>query len=122
MKKENSVEKAPEQDPALDFEEALRRLEAVVENLERGDAGLAQALTTYEEGVRLLAACQGSLERAERSVALLTGVDASGAPVTSPFDASATVTPPSPSSDPPAPTTSRTRPRKPAVDDEGPPF
>jgi exodeoxyribonuclease VII small subunit len=76
--------------PGPDFEDALWRLEQVVDDLERGDAGLSQALASYEEAVRLLAHCQGVLDRAERSVALLTGVDAAGHPLVAPFDAAAT--------------------------------
>lgn len=79
-------------EPEPEFEDALRKLERTVDELERGDVGLAQALAKYEEGVRLLAVCQGVLEKAERSVALLTGVDAAGEPVTVEFDASATAT------------------------------
>ena len=92
-----------------DFEETLRRLETIVAELERGDPGLSKALTSYEEGVRLLARCQTVLERAERSVALLTGVDASGAAVTAPFDASATA------GETPAPAPVKTR-KKPKAD------
>jgi exodeoxyribonuclease VII small subunit len=74
----------------LEFEDALHRLEQLVEELERGDPGLSEALAKYEEGVRLLARCQSVLERAERSIALLTGVDETGEPLTAPFDATAT--------------------------------
>ncbi len=80
------------------FEEALRRLEQVVDDLERGEPELSSALKKYELGVRLLARCQTVLEQAERSVALLTGVDAAGNPVATPFDPAAT--PPEPDSNP----------------------
>jgi exodeoxyribonuclease VII small subunit len=76
--------------PDFGFEAALRRLEQAVEELEAGDLGLDGALAKYEEGVRLLARCHGLLDGAERKVALLTGVDATGAATTAPFDASAT--------------------------------
>lgn len=56
-----------------------------------GEPELSAALAKYETGVRLLNQCYGLLERAERSVALLTGVDAQGNPTTSPFDATATI-------------------------------
>ena len=68
------------------FEDALRQLERIVDDLERGEPELSTALAKYEEGVRLLARCQGVLDRAERSVALLTGVDESGSPRTAFFD------------------------------------
>ena len=75
----------------LRFEAAVSQLEQIVESLERGEPELAMALTKYETGVRLLSRCYALLERAERSVALLTGVDAEGNPVTASFDATATL-------------------------------
>ncbi len=75
----------------LRFEAAVSQLEKIVESLERGEPELATALTKYEAGVRLLSRCYALLERAERSVALLTGVDAEGNPVTASFDATATL-------------------------------
>ncbi len=77
-----------ETDPT--FEAAVSQVEAIVESLERGEPDLAAALARYEAGVRLLNQCYGLLERAERAVALLTGVDAEGNPITVPFDATAT--------------------------------
>jgi exodeoxyribonuclease VII small subunit len=41
--------------------------------------------------VQLLSVCHKLLEKAEQSVALLTGVDEQGQPITAPFDATATV-------------------------------
>src|SRR6266446_5439836 len=83
----------PETEPTPTFEDALRRLEQIVDALERGEPELSSALEKYEQGVHLLAHCQTVLEKAERSVALLTGVDAAGNPVTSSFDATATANP-----------------------------
>ena len=68
------------------FEAALGRLEAIVHDLEDGDIGLDAALAQYEAGIRLLRQCYGLLERAERRIELLSGVDAEGNPVTQPFD------------------------------------
>jgi exodeoxyribonuclease VII small subunit len=73
------------------FEAAVAQLEEIVEALERGEPELTAALAKYESGVRLLNRCYGLLERAERSVALLTGVDEQGEPVSAPFDATATI-------------------------------
>ncbi len=72
------------------FEDAVGELERIVDELERGRPDLGSALARYERGVKLLGRCQTLLDGAERSVALLTGVDESGRPVTSPFDAQAT--------------------------------
>jgi exodeoxyribonuclease VII small subunit len=76
---------------ALGFEAALEKLERSVEELEGGELGLDGALAEYEQGVRLLAYCRGLLDGAERRVALLTGLDDSGGPETSPFDVTATL-------------------------------
>jgi exodeoxyribonuclease VII small subunit len=73
------------------FEEALSQLERIVAELERGGSDLTAALGRYESGIRLLRRCHGLLDQAEQSVALLTGVDADGEPITSPFDAGATL-------------------------------
>ena len=74
------------------FEQALNRLEAIVHDLEDGRAGLAESLEAYEEGVRLLRKCHALLERAERRIELLTGVDAEGNAITQPFDDEAAAT------------------------------
>ncbi len=75
--------------PSIDcpsFEEALSNLETIVHELEEGQIGLADALTRYEHGVRLLKQCYGLLEGAERKIELLSGFDAGGNPVTEPYD------------------------------------
>jgi exodeoxyribonuclease VII small subunit len=73
------------------FEDALASLEQIVHDLEEGKLGLAESLTRYESGVRLLKQCFGLLESAERRIELLTGVDAAGNPITRPFDDEATI-------------------------------
>jgi len=72
------------------FEEALQRLEEIVHLLEEGEIGLNEALARYEEGVKLLRQLYDLLQRAERRIELLSGVDAEGNPVTKPFDDTAT--------------------------------
>ena len=64
------------------FEEALAQLERIVASLERGEPELTSALSKYEKGVQLLSICHRLLEKAEQSVALLTGVDEQGQPLT----------------------------------------
>jgi len=94
---------AAETPAPIDFEDALRRLEGVVDDLEAGEPDLSAALAKYEQGVRLLTECQGVLDRAERTVALLTGVDPEGRPQTAPFDAAATADRPEPPISPKSP-------------------
>ena len=74
---------APETE-TLSFEEALRRLEAIVQQLERGDVPLDQSITLYEEGDRLRAQCQRRLEAAQARIdQIVSGAD--GATRTAPF-------------------------------------
>lgn len=71
---------------ASSFEVSLGELEKIVAELESGKLGLSDALARYEEGVRHLKGCQRLLEAAERKIELLSGVDAEGNPITTPFD------------------------------------
>jgi exodeoxyribonuclease VII small subunit len=73
------------------FEEALTQIEQIVAGLERGESALTTALARYETGVKLLRHCYQRLDQAGHSVALLTGTDDKGNPVTAPFDATATL-------------------------------
>lgn len=75
----------PAQSP-LSFEEAVQRLEKVVHELEEGSLGLDESLTRFEEGIALLRRCHDLLQRAERRIEMLTGVDAQGNPITTPLD------------------------------------
>jgi exodeoxyribonuclease VII small subunit len=68
------------------FEQALESLELVVHELEEGQIGLADALSRYEQGVKLLKQCFGLLEDAERKIEQLSGFDSAGNPLTTPFD------------------------------------
>src|SRR4051794_9982961 len=77
--------------PDLPFEDALKKIERIVADLEQGAPELAKALAQYEQAIRLLAHCHGLIEGAEQTIALLTGVDDQGQPLTTPFDATATV-------------------------------
>lgn len=58
------------------FEEALAELEAIVDQLERGDLSLQDSLQSFERGVALTAVCQRALSQAEQRVEMLTGKDA----------------------------------------------
>ena len=71
---------------ASTFEESLEQLEKIVAELESGKLGLSDALSRYEEGVKHLKGCQQLLELAERKIELLSGVDAEGNPITTPFE------------------------------------
>lgn len=53
------------------FENALAKLEAIVESMEAGDVPLAELLSKFEEGTRLLKVCEGRLKDAELKIELL---------------------------------------------------
>ena len=60
-------EKAGKPD-SLPFEEALKRLETIVEAMEGDDLPLEALLVNYEEGTRLARVCQAKLAEAELKV------------------------------------------------------
>ncbi len=53
------------------FEEALKQLDAIVSRLEVGDLPLEEALSIFEEGVRLTKLCSARLSEAEQRVNIL---------------------------------------------------
>lgn len=71
---------------APSFEDSLGELEAIVGELESGKLGLSDALARYEEGVKHLKSCHQLLERVERKIEILSGMDAEGNPITQSFD------------------------------------
>ncbi len=55
----------------LSFEEALKRLEEVVERLEKGDLPLEESLRLFQEGMVLVKHCEGLLKAAEAKVEMM---------------------------------------------------
>jgi exodeoxyribonuclease VII small subunit len=53
------------------FEESLKQLEKIVDQLERGDLPLEESLRLFEDGVRLSSACKQELDAAEGKVQIL---------------------------------------------------
>ena len=53
------------------FEESLKKLESIVDKLEKGDLSLEESLKLFEEGVGLSAVCKKELEEAEGKVEML---------------------------------------------------
>ena len=67
------------------FEQQLQRLEEIVAALEKGDVQLADSLSLFEEGTKLITACSKQLDQAEQQVIkLMKGPD--GAPAELPFE------------------------------------
>tara|TARA_B100000929_G_scaffold104411_1_gene82612 strand:+ start:636 stop:866 length:231 start_codon:yes stop_codon:yes gene_type:complete len=59
------------QDKQMHFEEAFKRLEVIVGNLESGDLSLEESMKLFEEGIGLTEACKSRLEDAEQKIQLL---------------------------------------------------
>ena len=67
------------------FEECLQRLEKIVDELEKGNVPLDQAVKLFEEGVQLSNSCRKELEDAEGKVEIL--LKHNGKLQAEPFDA-----------------------------------
>jgi exodeoxyribonuclease VII small subunit len=55
----------------LSFEEALKRLEEVLQSLERSDCPLEEAMSLYQEGMKLVRTCRDKLTDAESKISIL---------------------------------------------------
>ena len=66
MSKSARAGDAPRNQPP--FEEALKKLEAIVEAMESGDLPLETLLAKYEEGTKLAQICQAKLAEAELKI------------------------------------------------------
>ncbi|MDI3281076.1 MAG: exodeoxyribonuclease VII small subunit [Bacillota bacterium] len=55
----------------MDFEEALRRLEEIVETMESGELPLEEALRLFEEGMELSRLCTRRLDEVEARIEVL---------------------------------------------------
>ncbi|MDG1241790.1 MAG: exodeoxyribonuclease VII small subunit [Opitutae bacterium] len=58
----------PKKNDTLTFEDALERLEAILESMESGDTPLADLVAKFEEGSKLLTNCQQKLKEAELKI------------------------------------------------------
>ena len=83
-KKAESQEGAAQGAP--DFEKALARLEAIVEEMEGGKLSLEAMLSRFEEGQALVKICAAKLEQVERRIEIL--VKAGDKVTAKPFDES----------------------------------
>lgn len=54
------------------FEEAMKRLEAIVDFLEGEEISLDDALKRYEEGIKLARFCSKKLQEAEKKIEILS--------------------------------------------------
>ena len=50
----------------LKFEDAMKRLEEIVEQMEKGDINLDKSLAYFEEGIKLVRFCSSKLEEVKK--------------------------------------------------------
>jgi exodeoxyribonuclease VII small subunit len=72
----------------MKFEEALKKLEKIVDDLEGGNLSLDDALDKYEEGIKLSKLCAKRLETAKKKVEILLKSE-DGSVESKPFEESA---------------------------------
>jgi exodeoxyribonuclease VII small subunit len=75
---------AKKEKPKQSFEDALKRLEEVLDSLEHGNLNLEESVKAFEEGAGLVRFCHGRLDDVERRVELLLK-DENGRFFTRPF-------------------------------------
>jgi len=68
----------------LKFEDAMKRLDAIVTSMESGEIGIEESLDRYEEAMALRAHCQAILDQAELRISKIQ-VDAEGRATSVPF-------------------------------------
>ncbi len=67
------------------FEEAMQRLEAIVEGMESGELGIEESVARYEEAMSLAAQCRKILDDAELRIRRIQ-IDAAGQARAEPFE------------------------------------
>lgn len=55
----------------IKFEDALKKLEKIVEDLENGELSLDEALKKYQEGIELSRVCAQRLDNAKKKIDVL---------------------------------------------------
>ena len=70
---------------SLSFEQSMERLDAIVKQLEKGEAPLDESLALFEEGTALIASCGKMLDSAEQKVVMLKKGE-NGQPTEEPFE------------------------------------
>jgi exodeoxyribonuclease VII small subunit len=68
------------------FEQAMKQLEQIVQDLESGDIPLEKAIKKFEEGVELSKFCSKKLDESEKRITILSQ-DATGNVSDIPFEA-----------------------------------
>ncbi|UCD51660.1 MAG: exodeoxyribonuclease VII small subunit [Phycisphaerales bacterium] len=59
----------------LNFEDSIKRLKAIVEQIEQGEILLQDSLEQYEQGMALIKHCRGILQQAEKRIEKISKTD-----------------------------------------------
>lgn len=62
---------AEKKEKSLNFEEAIKNLEQIANELEKGDLDLEASVSKFEEGMELSKKCNELLENAEKRISIL---------------------------------------------------
>ncbi len=62
---------ADKKEKKLNFEEAMKDLEKIANELEKGDLDLEASVSKFEEGMELSKKCNSLLENAEKRISIL---------------------------------------------------
>jgi len=57
--------------PKTTFEQSMKKLEQIVQELESGDLPLEEAMQKFEEGIKLSRLCSEKLDETEKKITLL---------------------------------------------------
>lgn len=57
--------------PKKTFEQSLKQLERIVQELESGDLPIEKALKKFEEGIQLSKSCSQALDETEKRISVL---------------------------------------------------
>lgn len=85
MADEPETAELPDEIAAMSFEDALGELEAIVQQLERGDRALEDAIEAYARGALLKRHCENKLRQAQARVDKIS-LAADGTPQAEPAD------------------------------------
>lgn len=55
----------------INFEESVKRLEQIANELEKGDLDLDNSIKKFEEGMKISKQCSDMLEQAEKKITML---------------------------------------------------
>ena len=62
----------------MSFEDAMKKIEEIVTDLERGDLPLEESLNRFEEAIKLARTCQQRLEAARERISKLVKTEDGG--------------------------------------------